>query len=510
MFRKKSCIRKFSQLLLPLSIVNLNLLFSSIVSSNVSAVEANFLDPKDVSHTRQLNNPYNLDEQEFHNAVKRGFKYATEYPIKSTGLLFPFEPIRSILDGENSNALQGLLQKIIHNATPYSSLDDFFSWIGLPENQQSESIKVSVSEPSLRLGVTLIDTDLGKGLTVGCPACHSTNLFGKTILGMTNRFPRSYELFALGKKASALVSPQAFQLATAANDDETLMYAHLRKAFLNIGGQVPSSLGLDASISHIAVLLSLREPDEWASLSEKYRKKPRYEILRHDAVADSKPSVWWNVKYKNRWLSDGSLVGGNPVFTNLLWNELGHGVDLKNFDAWLDNNSQIVADLTTAVFANEAPLYTDFFQAETVDLEKAKRGQKVYLEYCGSCHGDYTKAWEMPNADQMSISDLLKTVEVDYPRPTRVRDVGTDPARYLGSKSLVALNNLKLQQKWQTKIVPQQGYVPPPLIGIWARWPYMHNNSIPNLCVLLTRTAKRPKKFYMGEALDRDRDYDQD
>jgi len=39
-------------------------------------------------------------------------------------------------------------------------------------------------------------------------------------------------------------------------------------------------------------------------------------------VADSKPAVWWGLKYKNRWLSDGSVVSGNPIFTNIIWNEL--------------------------------------------------------------------------------------------------------------------------------------------------------------------------------------------
>ena len=42
--------------------------------------------------------------------------------------------------------------------------------------------------------------------------------------------------------------------------------------------------------------------------------------------------------------------------------------------------------------------------------------------------------------------------------------------------------------------------MPPPLVGIWARWPYFHNNSIPNLCALLTPGERRPQKYYSGPA----------
>jgi len=59
-----------------------------------------------------------------------------------------------------------------------------------------------------------------------------------------------------------------------------------------------------------------------------------------------------------------------------------------------------------------------------------------------------------------------------------------------------------------TRVQPQSGYVPPPLVGIWARWPYLHNNSVPSLCALLTASQNRPRTFWMGEANNRETDYD--
>ena len=39
-------------------------------------------------------------------------------------------------------------------------------------------------------------------------------------------------------------------------------------------------------------------------------------------------------------------------------------------------------------------------------------------------------------------------------------------------------NRLKIFKDNGISLEPHPGsYVPPPLVGIWARWPYMHNNS---------------------------------
>lgn len=53
------------------------------------------------------------------------------------------------------------------------------------------------------------------------------------------------------------------------------------------------------------------------------------------------------------------------------------------------------------------------------------------------------------------------------------------------------------------------GYVPQPLIGIWARAPYLHNGSVPTIAELL----KDPRDRMSGYRLDADpnqmSDYDQ-
>ena len=108
----------------------------------------------------------------------------------------------------------------------------------------------------------------------------------------------------------------------------------------------------------------------------------------------------------------------------------------------------------------------------------------------------------------MRSAEKLKTVAVKYHDSTPVVNVGTDPFRRLGMKSLEQLNDLAISKKNGIVIQAQDGYVPPPLVGIWARWPYLHNNSIPNLCALLTPADRRPLAYYSGEANNTQTDYD--
>jgi hypothetical protein len=170
-----------------------------------------------------------------------------------------------------------------------------------------------------------------------------------------------------------------------------------------------------------------------------------------------------------------------------------------------------VRELTTAVFSSEAPRFTDFFPAESVDLDRARRGQVHFANACAGCHGNYRKAWDLPNAESLPFADRLRTVEVRYSEKTKVIDVGTDPGRYLGMRSVArGLNPLFISEKRGIVIKPQKGYVPPPLVGIWARYPYFHNNSAPNLCAVLTVGKKRPPSYWAGEALDREKDFDSD
>lgn len=458
-------------------------------------------------------NPYSFEESELNSHVQAGRLNAVVYPVNVTGVLVPYQPLVNFFANNDNNPLRWLLNSMFKNLSRFKSMDHMYEWLGLshfpsPTDEGVYSVPYpNGTRPEYRLGATIIDTPNGTGLTFGCAACHAANLFGKTVLGLTNKAPRANEFFILGKKGLNAAPRGMFQFSTRATDKEMKLFDRAKYNLQFIGARAPSMRGLDTSLAHTAISLAHRAADAEGTKDIRYARNPRPEPLT-EFVADSKPMVWWNVKYKNRWLADGSVVSGNPIFTNILWNEIGRGTELIDVENWLAQNPQIVANLTTAVFSSKAPRYTDFFPAESIDLESAKRGETLFNESCARCHGSYQKAWHTVPADT-SLTEQFETLQVRYHERTPVINVGTDSQRHQGMASLApALNRLRVSQVNNIVVKQQQGYVPPPLVGIWARWPYFHNNSVANLCELLTPAAARSKVFYISDAINPNVDYD--
>jgi hypothetical protein len=395
-------------------------------------------------------------------------------------------------------------------------MDEVFHWLGLQDFPKLDQVenpnplpKMGLGEKKYPMGVTIIKNEDGLGMTFGCATCHSGDLFGVRVLGLTNRFPRANHFFDHGRGLAPYVDTFLFKNMLQTSEGERIMLMKAKKSLKYVGTKVPVVLGLDTSLAQVALSLSKREQDEYASRSKQSHRFPRKNKLE-TMIADSKPAVWWNLKYKNRWLSDGSIVSGNPVHTNFLWNEIGRGTDLKMLEKWLSENAHIVEELTAAVFASKPPRYEHFFGVDSIDIEKAKKGEKHFIQSCQRCHGSYVKGWSDIHSNHMEKSELIKTTYVSYHAQTPVKDVKTDPGRYLGMREFADdLNKLQISKSLGTVIEPQKGYVPPPLDGIWARWPYFHNNSIPNLCALLTPGPKRPLTYWAGPAQNKDTDFDQ-
>ncbi|MBK9293011.1 MAG: hypothetical protein IPM57_00945 [Oligoflexia bacterium] len=458
-------------------------------------------------------NVYNLSQEEYLQSINQGKIHAQIYPVDVTGILPPLRPIQNFLEKDSGNPLKAIFQNLFKEFTGVHSINDIFKWVGLhPYPKESDQGVYAVpypngKRPNYLMGYGVIKRDNVDGFTASCASCHSANLFGKTVLGLTNRFPRANETFYKAKIAVGYVNPYLFKVYNRATANEVKLLEVIKENVASIGTHMPLVLGLDTSLAQVSSSLNRRENDSWATKNKFYEKHPRRDDLEH-MPADSKPAVWWNIKYKNRWLSDGSIISGNPIFTNILWNELGRGTDLRVLDKWIDNNKKALRDLTNAVFSIQAPRVVDFFEAERINLERAKRGERLFNLSCAKCHGVYEKAWNAPGNELLPYSERLKTTQVIYRKKTPVVDVGTDPERYKQMKLLEKLNDLEISKKNGTVVIAQKGYVPPPLVGIWARWPYFHNNSVPTLCDVLNVSHERPSYYFAGEANDPNRDFD--
>ena len=129
-------------------------------------------------------------------------------------------------------------------------------------------------------------------------------------------------------------------------------------------------------------------------------------------------------------------------------------------------------DIRAFITALEAPDYPF-----AIDRELAATGRPVFERQCSACHGTYGEDWTYPN--------LIIPLE----------QVGTDPeiARYSmeEGKRFLGWFNASFYGEL-ARAAPAPGYYAPPLDGVWATAPYLHNGSVPTIEALLN-SPKRPK-----------------
>ncbi len=104
-----------------------------------------------------------------------------------------------------------------------------------------------------------------------------------------------------------------------------------------------------------------------------------------------------------------------------------------------------------------------------IDEALAASGRLAFNDHCAHCHGTYGPGGRYPNV----------RIPLD--------EIGTDPVRL---KALPAAGREKYARSWfahagetdeQLTVVNPDGYVAPPLDGVWASPPYFHNGSVPTL-----------------------------
>lgn len=110
----------------------------------------------------------------------------------------------------------------------------------------------------------------------------------------------------------------------------------------------------------------------------------------------------------------------------------------------------------------------------------AEQGRGVFEQNCAECHGTYGKVATYPN------------------RRIPLEEIGTDPVRL---QALTIAGRKKYARSWfahhgepgeQDTVVDPDGYVAPPLDGIWASAPYFHNGSVPTLWHVMN-PSERPE-----------------
>lgn len=212
-----------------------------------------------------------------------------------------------------------------------------------------------------------------------------------------------------------------------------------------------------------------------------YRKQPNFPIKDPTPASDVPPL--WNVAKKKALYYNGM---GRGSFAKLLMQAAVLGVkDSTHAREIVQDFQDVVAWAATI----KPPVYP-----AAINRELVPRGKAIFEETCSKCHGTYGDNPDYPN----KIIPLEK--------------VGTDPyyAQYFYSESgLTSWYNSSwfAHSQPSSQMLPSLGYVAPPLDGIWATAPYLHNGSVPTLMDLLD-SDRRPDFWKRGKG-DLNYDYEQ-
>lgn len=208
-----------------------------------------------------------------------------------------------------------------------------------------------------------------------------------------------------------------------------------------------------------------------------YVDKPLYEMWDYNIATDTPPL--WHVKKKHTLYYNGV---GRGSFPKLLLQASVLGVpDSSHSRKSVESFTDVYAWLQTL----ESPAYP-----EVIDQDLARAGAPIFREHCSGCHGTYGEDESYPN----------KVVHLDVIKTDRLY------ADYIQSSGIVDWYN----RSWfatsepSSRFEPTDGYVAPPLDGIWASAPYFHNGSVPTVYQVIN-SKERPQRWTRsGDSKDYD------
>lgn len=288
----------------------------------------------------------------------------------------------------------------------------------------------------------------GAGVCLDCLTCHGGSLLGQSIIGLGNT---ALDLQAIFEELSGQFVERVKTPYTMCNARGT-----------NEAGATSVFLG------------GFRDKDLNISL-------PWRNFGLDDCMCEDVPA-WWLLKRK-KWMyatgeADSRSVRSIMQFMMHPLNGAGKFI----------GEEKTFADIRAFINSIKPPPFP-----RPIDQNKAANGKLIYAKYCSECHGGRGENEPYPG----------KVI------PLKI--IGTDSTRHAGvPKAFGDFYN----SSWFSREIPPggsaqlkarrtAGYQAPPLDGIWATAPYLHNGSMPTLWHLL-RSNQRPKVFTRSFQTDSD------
>lgn len=275
--------------------------------------------------------------------------------------------------------------------------------------------------------------DAKKQWTINCFSCHGGKVAGQEIPGLPNA---NYAMQTLTDETRLV------KLVTG----KPMTRFDLGSVIVPLG----SSRGATNAVMFGVALMHYRDPD----LNVHPERGPPSGLVHHDM--DAPP--WWHYRKKKMLYIDGFAEKGHRTLMQFMMDKANGPAQFKEWESDF-------RDVEAYLLSLRAPKYPF-----AIDEAKARAGAAVFVKNCAECHGEYGERESYPE------------------RMVAIEEIGTDPVRW---KVLTAKQRQSYGASWfanygKNELIPApEGYVAPPLDGIWASAPYLHNGSVPTLRQLL-------------------------
>ena len=289
------------------------------------------------------------------------------------------------------------------------------------------------------------DPDGTEIVTNNCLLCHAAEFDGQLVIGLGNEWldftadPRRF-VDALGAYVAGDRQAAAWQ-KWAARINAIAPY------------MITDTVGVNPAPNLTLALIAHRDPDSLA-----WSEEPLIEPPPENPLPASVPP-WWRIGKKHALFYNAMGRGDHARFMMMKSLVCSDGVDeAESIDARFVHVRAFLASL-------RPPAYPF-----AIDAALAARGERLFERHCGACHGSYGPEGDYPNL----VVDL-ETVGTD---PEYARQAFAEAGRFMDW----------FNRSWYGEIAaarPAPGYIAPPLDGVWATAPFLHNGSVPTIAALL-------------------------
>ena len=291
-------------------------------------------------------------------------------------------------------------------------------------------------------------------VSLNCLECHAGHFNGELIVGLGKADADYTESIggALGQIPIPPVDLPGLEELT-----------RMAQRYQAIGDYVKMlTVGTNPADSLAAVLSTHRDQNTLEWLEQPWTPVP-------DVILPVDTPPWWHTKKKHGLFWNGMSRGDHRATMIYATSLCTDSVEeAEGIFSYFNNINAFIESV-------EAPKYPF-----PIDQALADEGEAVFSSNCSCCHGTYGE-----DAASETYPNLLLPLATIGTDPLLAFEANARPfAEWFNNSWYGAIGVLTTGE-------PEPGYVAPPLDGIWATAPYLHNASVPTIALLLDST-KRP------------------